>query len=89
VDRQVVAVEHRVVAGAQDAAASHRNERRAADGDDVEALVDPSAAAWSSEFADSATDAVRTLDREDVVVVEQATVIASGASDCRNGKSCE
>ncbi|HEY5708621.1 MAG TPA: hypothetical protein VIS51_04435 [Solirubrobacterales bacterium] len=88
-DRQVVAVEDGVVAGAQDAAASYRDERRAAGGDDVEALVGATAAARCSELADRATGAVRALDRVDVVAIEQATVIAGGAGGCRSGENCE
>ena len=89
VDRQVIAVEDRVVAGVQDPATAHGNQRRAAGGDDVEALVDPTAAARRSELADRATGAVRALDREDVVAVEQTTVVDSATGGCRNGEDCE
>jgi hypothetical protein len=89
VDRQVVAVEHRVVAGLQDAAAAYGDQRRAAGGDDVEALVDPPAAARRAELADRATGAVRALDREDVVAVEQTTVVDGASGGCRKGEDCE
>ena len=75
VDQQVVAVEDRVVAGPQYPAASHRDQRGAACGDDVEAFMGAAAAAGSAEFADRATGAaVGPLDREDVAVVAEAAV---------------
>ena len=52
VDQQVVAVEDRVVAGAPDPAAAHRDQRRPAGGDDVKALVGAPAAARRPELAD-------------------------------------
>jgi hypothetical protein len=74
VDEQVVAVEDRVVAAAQDLAATHRNQRGAASGDDVKALMRAAAAAGSAELADGAAGPVGAGDREDVVVVRGATV---------------
>jgi hypothetical protein len=76
VDQQVVAVENRVVAAAQDAAAPDRDQRRVAGGDDVEALVTAAAAARDAEFADVAARPVWALDREDVVVVRDGAVTA-------------
>ena len=76
VDQQVVAVEDRVVAGAQHPAVAHRDQRRAAGGDDVEALVGAAAAARRAEFADRAAGPVRALDREDVAVEGDAAVAA-------------
>jgi hypothetical protein len=69
VDQEVVTVEDRVVAGAQNAAVADGDERRAAGGDDVEALVGAAAAAGGAEFSDRAAGAVRAQDGEDVAVV--------------------
>jgi hypothetical protein len=66
VDQQVVAIQDRVVAGAQHAAGDRREERRAAGGDDVEARVGAAAAARNPELADVAARPVRAGDREDV-----------------------
>jgi len=74
VDQQIVAVEDRVVAGAQDPAVADGYERRAAGGDDVEALVGAAAAAGGTEFANCAAGAVRALDREDVAIEGETTV---------------
>ena len=74
VDQQVVAVEDRVVAAAQDLAVAYRDQGRAASGDDVEALVGAAAAARGAEFADWAAGAVRALDGEDVAVEGEAAV---------------
>jgi hypothetical protein len=74
VDQQVVAVENRVVAGAQHATAANGDQRGTACRDDVEALVGAAATARSPELADVAAGDVRTLDREDVVVVAEAAV---------------
>jgi hypothetical protein len=74
VGQQVVAVEDRVVAAVQDAAAPDRDQWRVAGGNDVEALVGAAAAARGAEFADRAAAAVRALDREDVVVVGYGAV---------------
>lgn len=57
-DQQVVAVEDRVVAGPQDAAASDGDQRCVAGGDDVEALVGTTAVARGAEFADRAAGSV-------------------------------
>jgi hypothetical protein len=86
VDQQVVAVEDRVVAAAQDAAAADGYERRVAGGDDVEALVGAAATARSAEFADRAAAAVRTLNREDVVVVGDGAVAGGDAGRGRCGE---
>lgn len=78
VDQQVVAVEHRVIAGAQHAAGRGGGERGVAAGDDVEAFVDAGAAfARRAELADVAARPVRTLNREDVGV-ELGRPVASG-----------
>jgi len=86
VDQQVVTVEDRVVAAAQNAAVADRDERGPAGGDDVEPLVDAAATAADAEFADGAADAVRALDREDVAVVREA---ADRAGDLGRGGSRE
>jgi len=72
VDQEIVAVEDWVIAAAQNLAAAHRHQRRAASGDDVEALVGAPAAARRTELADVAAGPVRALDRENVVVVGEA-----------------
>ncbi|MFP5388585.1 MAG: hypothetical protein ACLGG5_04720 [Thermoleophilia bacterium] len=69
VDQQVVAVEDRVISGPQNLAVADRDQRRAAGGDDVEALVGAVAVAGGAEFADRAAGAVRALDGEDVAVI--------------------
>ena len=79
VDQQVVAVEDRVVAAAQDAAVADGHQRRVAGGDDIEALVSAAAAAGGAEFADVAAGAVRALDREDVVVIGDGAVTGRDA----------
>jgi hypothetical protein len=91
VDQQVVAVEDRVVAGMEDNAGSDRDKRRAAGGDDVEALVGAAAAARSAELADVAAGAVRTLDGEDVVVIGEAAVAGGdlGVGGCGEGREEE
>jgi hypothetical protein len=86
VDQQVVAVEHRVVAPAQDTAVAHGDERRAAGGDDVEAFVSAPTAARRAELADIAATAVRPLDREDVVVVGGTAVAVGDAGGGRCGE---
>jgi hypothetical protein len=85
VDQDVVAVEDRVIAGAQDAAIGDRDQLGAAGGDDVEALVGAAAGARRAELADRAADAVGALDREDVAVEGDAAVAAgdAGRSRCR------
>lgn len=89
VDRQVVAVEHRVVACAQDAAAADGDQRRAAGSDDVEALMSSTAAARRSELADRAAGAVWAIDREDVVAVEQTSVVGDTPRGRRKRDNCE
>jgi hypothetical protein len=74
VDQQVVAVENRVIAAAQDFAAPDCHQRGIAGGDDVEALMGAAATAGGAEFADWATGAVGALNREDVAVVGEAAV---------------
>jgi len=76
VDQQVVAVEDRVVARTQHPAGRRRDQRRAAGGDEVEALVGAAAAARRAELADRAARPVRAPDREDVGV-EADTAVAS------------
>jgi len=86
VDQQVVAVEDRVIAGAQNAAGRRGDQRRAAGGDDVEALMPAAAAARGAELADVATRPVRAPDREDVRVERSGTVVA-GLGDRRRRES--
>ena len=78
-NRQVVAIEDGVIAGAQHAASGHSDERRAAGSDDVEAFVGTAAIARRTEFADGTTGPVRPVDREDVRVERRCTV---AAGDC-------
>lgn len=66
VDQQVVAVEDRVIAGAQHAPGRRRDERRPTGGDDVKALMSAPAAARDAELADVAAGPVGPSDREDV-----------------------
>lgn len=66
VDRQVVAVEDRVEAGARHLAGRDCDQRRAATGDHIEAFVPATAAARRAELADRAPRPVRPIDREDV-----------------------
>ena len=66
VEKQVVAVEHRVVAGAQHAPGRRGNQGRATGGDDVEAFVAATAAARRAELADEAAGPVPPLNRKDV-----------------------
>jgi hypothetical protein len=86
VDEDVVAVEDRVVAAALHAAGRDGNQRCAAAGDDVEALVRPPAAAWRAEFADGATGPVRTPDREDVAEIRRAARIGPSEPDEEKGE---
>jgi hypothetical protein len=88
VDQQVVAVEDRVVAGAQDATGRRRDERRTAGGDDVEALMGAAAAARGAELADRAARPVRALDREDVVA-ELGGAVTVGLGGRRRGEDGE
>jgi hypothetical protein len=89
VDQQVVAVENRVVAGAQDLAVADGDQGRAAGSYDVEALVGATAAAGGAEFANVAAGAVRTVDGEDVVVVGDAAVGSGEAGTGWCGKRRE
>jgi len=73
--QQVVAVEDRVIAGAQDAPVADGHQRRAAGGDDVEAFVGAAAIAGSAEFADGPAGSVGPLNREDVAVEGRGAVI--------------
>jgi hypothetical protein len=82
VDQEVVAVEDRVIAGADDTAVADRHQPRPAGGGDVEALVDATAVAAGAELADGAAAAVRALDGIDVAVVGNA---AGGAGDPGRG----
>jgi hypothetical protein len=84
VDQQVVAVEDRVVAGAQDPAVADGDQRGLAGGDDVEALVGAAAAAGRAELADVAAGPVRAPDREDVAVERDP---ADRTGDARRGRS--
>jgi hypothetical protein len=86
VDQQVVAVEDRVITRAQNRAAADRDQRRAAGGDDVKALVGAPAAARGAEFADRAAGAVRALDGEDVVVIGEAAVAGGDLGRGRRGQ---
>lgn len=86
-DQQVVTVEHRVVAGAQDPATAHRDQRRLAGGDDVEALVGAPAAARRAELADVAAQPMRAGDWEDVVV--EASAAVNRVTGSRRGEDCE
>ena len=88
VDQQVVPVENRVVADAQHAAGCRRQQRRAASGDDVEALVRAAAAARDAEFADVAASPVRPGDREDVGV-ELSGAVARGSGRHRRDENGE
>jgi hypothetical protein len=91
VDQQVVAVEDWVVARPQHLAVAYCDQRRAAGGDDVEALVGAAAAAGGAEFADVAASAVRALDGEDVVVIVEAAVAGNdlGGGGCGEGREEE
>jgi hypothetical protein len=87
VNQQVVAIEDRVIAGAQDLAVADRDQGRAAGGDDVEALVDATAVTRSAEFTDRAAGAVRALDREDVVEIGDAAVGRGNSGRGRGGRN--
>jgi hypothetical protein len=86
VDFQVVAVEDRVIAGAEHAAAGGGDQFGPAGGEDVEAFVDAAAVARRAELADRAAFAVRALDREDVGVVGLGPVGAGDARGSGSGK---
>jgi hypothetical protein len=89
VDQQVVAVEDRVIAGTQHLAVANGDQRRAAGGDDVEAIVSAATAARSAELADRAAGAVRALDREDVAVEGGGAVAIENPRGRRSGRKCE
>ena len=74
VDEDEVAVEDRVIAGAQHPATRSRDQRRAAGGDDVEALVGAAATAGGAELTDVAAGGMRPVDREDVLYIREAAV---------------
>jgi hypothetical protein len=88
-DQEVVAVEDRVIAAVQDAAASDGDQGRATGGDDVEALVDTSAVPRGAEFADRPPRAVRSLDGEDVTVVGDTAVAVGDAGGGGSGDGRE
>jgi hypothetical protein len=75
VEQEVVAVEDRVVAGAENFAVTDGYERGATGGDDVEALVRATAAAWRTELPDVAAGAVWAIDREYVPVELSAAIL--------------
>jgi hypothetical protein len=90
VEQQVVAVENRVVAGSEDAAAADRHKRCVAGGDDVEALMSTSATAGCSKLTYRTTSSMRTLDRKDVAVIgEAAAAGGEGRSWCGEGREEE
>jgi hypothetical protein len=87
VDQQVVAVEDRVVALAQDPPVAYRDQLGAAGGDDVEALMGAPAVAAGAEFADGAADAMRSLYGKDMRVEGQAAVGTDDAGRRRCGEN--
>jgi hypothetical protein len=91
VDEEVVAIEDRIEAAVKDPAAADSDQRRAARGDDVEALMGATAAARGAEFADVATRRVRPLNGKDVVAIGEAAVAGSavGESGCDDGREQE
>jgi hypothetical protein len=89
VEQQEVAIEDRVVADPQDPTVGDRDQRGAAGGNDVEALVGAAAVAVGTEFADAAPDAVRAPDREDVAVVGNGPDRARDPRRGRRGQSEE
>jgi hypothetical protein len=89
VDQQVVAVENRVVAGAEDTPVADGDELGLTGGDDVEALVGATAVAAGAELADGTAGAVRALNREDVAVIGSAPDGAGDASRGRDGQGKE
>lgn len=80
VDFQVVAIEDRVIAGAQNLARGDGDQFGSAGGKDVEAFVDAAAVARGTELADRAAFAVRALNREDVGIEGLGPVGAGDAS---------
>ena len=89
VDQQVVAVEDRVVASAQNLAVANRDQRSAAGGNDVKALVGTAAVARGAEFTDRAAGAVRALDGEDVAVIGGGAVAVGDVGRSRDCENCE
>jgi hypothetical protein len=87
VDQQVVAVEDRVVSSPAHPAGDGRDHFRLAGGEDVEALVDATAAARGAELADRAAFAVRALEREDVRVEGNGAIAAGDLSRGGSGES--
>lgn len=75
VNQQVVAVENRVVSGAEHPAVANRNQRRAAGGDDVEPFMPATTTARRTELTDVAARAVRTINGKDMVTVGKAAVV--------------
>jgi hypothetical protein len=76
VDEDEVAVEDRVEPALQNPPVADRDQPRPAGGGDVEAFVDAAAAARRVELPDRPSDPVRPGDREDVPVVQSASVAA-------------
>jgi hypothetical protein len=92
VDQQIVAVEHRVIAGAHHLPRGGDHQGRAAASDDVEAFVRPATIARGAELADRATRPVWALNGKKVVVVGDTAVAAGDPSRRRrneNGKEDE
>jgi hypothetical protein len=79
-DQQVVAVEDGVIARFAYPPGDRRDQFGPAGGQEVEAFVDAAATARGAEFADRAPFGVRPLDREDVLVVRHAAVVAHDLS---------
>lgn len=88
VDQQVVAVEHRVIPGAQHAAGRDGDQRSAASSDDVEPFVGAAARPRSAEFTDVAAPPVRRLDREDVRL-ELGGPVVDDRGDSRRSQGSE
>ena len=82
-DEDVVAVEDRVVAGPPYAAAPNGQERCPAGGDDVEALVDPAAAARRPELADRPPRPMWSWNGEHVTMECRA---AGACRQCQRGE---
>lgn len=89
VDQQVVAVEDRVVTGAEHLAASHSDQRRAAGRHDVEAFMPAPTAAGRAVFTDRPPRPMRPLHRKDVVVVTDGAVGSDELGGRRSGERRE
>jgi hypothetical protein len=87
VDQQIVAVEDRVIAGAQDPTGRDSNQGRPAGGNDVETLVGATTIAGSAEFADRAPRPVWPIDREDVGVERRCAVAVGDSGRRRRDKN--